>query len=109
MIVYTSEFESIKCAKKYACYSGVVPFKNPSRKSILKRAHVSHFANKEAKRLLHLAAMSAVVMKGELQDYHFRKISQGKTKMTALNAVGNKIIHRVFACIKKNEKYVLIN
>jgi len=53
--------------------------------------------------------MSAVVMKGELQDYYFRKISQGKTKMTALNAVRNKIIHRVFACIKKNEKYVLIN
>lgn len=107
-LVNTNEFKSIKCPRKYACYAGVAPFENSSG-SIRKGSHVSHFANKEAKRLLHLAAMSAVVMKGELQDYYFRKQTQGKTKMTALNAVRNKIIHRVFACVKRNEKYVLMN
>ncbi|MEQ9442188.1 MAG: IS110 family transposase, partial [Cyclobacteriaceae bacterium] len=30
---------------------------------------------------------------------------QGKNKMLVLNAIRNKIIHRVFACIRDNRKY----
>jgi transposase len=108
-IINTNEFSSITCPKKYACYSGVAPFENSSGSSIRKGSHVSHFANKNSKRLLHLAAMSAIVMKGELQNYYLRKITQGKTKMTALNAVRNKLILRVFSCVKRNEKYIVLN
>ena len=37
--------------------------------------------------------------------YYHRKVAQGKNKMLVLNAVRNKIIHRVFACIRDNRKY----
>ncbi|MGD1892594.1 MAG: IS110 family transposase, partial [Cyclobacteriaceae bacterium] len=30
---------------------------------------------------------------------------QGKAKMAVLNAVRNKIIHRVFACVRDDRKY----
>ncbi|MFH6981837.1 IS110 family transposase, partial [Marinoscillum luteum] len=32
-------------------------------------------------------------------------VDEGKNKMAVINAVRNKIIHRVFACVRKNQKY----
>jgi transposase len=58
------------------------------------------------KKLLHMAAMSAVAAKGEMADYYQRKVAQGKAKMAVLNAVRNKIIHRVFACVRENRNRV---
>lgn len=34
-------------------------------------------------------AMSAICVKGELQDYYKRKVGEGKNKMLVLNAVRN--------------------
>ncbi len=58
------------------------------------------------KKLLHMAALSVVSGKGEMADYYHRKVEQGKNKMLVLNAVRNKIIHRVFACIRDNRNGV---
>lgn len=52
-----------------------------------------------------MAALSAVAMKGELQNYFIRKVAQGKNKMSVINAIRNKIILRIFAVIKKNKSY----
>jgi len=52
-----------------------------------------------------LAAMSAIRSKGELQDYYLRKVADGKNKMLVLNAVRNKIIHRIYAVIRRGEIY----
>ena len=106
MIVYTNEFKSINSPKKFACYSGVAPFETSSGKSIHKSKRISHFANKNSKRLLHMAAMSAIIMKGELRDYYLKKTENGKPKMVVLNAVRNKLIQRVFACVNNNRMYV---
>ena len=103
VLVTTNEFTDIAEAKKYACYSGVAPFKDESGKKS-KRQKVSHKANKKMKRLLHLVAMSAIRMKGEMKQYYERKISAGKNKMSVLNAIRNKIILRIFACVQ-NKKY----
>lgn len=104
-IVVTNEFKSIIEPKKMACHCGVAPFKKESGKSVKGRAKVSHQANKQMKSLLNMAARSAVGSKGELRDYYLRKVSEGKNKMSVLNAVRNKIIHRMFACVRDNRKY----
>ena len=52
-----------------------------------------------------MAALSAIRMKGELKEYFMRKVEEGKNKMTVINAVRSKIIHRIFAVIRSNEKY----
>ncbi len=49
--------------------------------------------------------MSAISSKGELQDYYQRKVEEGKNKMSIINAVRNKIIHRIFACVREKRKY----
>nr|WP_240625632.1 hypothetical protein [Spirosoma pollinicola] len=49
--------------------------------------------------------MSAIRMKGQLQDYYQRKIGEGKNKMLVLNAVRNKLIHRVCSVVNRQQKY----
>ena len=105
VIVSTNEFKDIKEAKKYACYSGIAPFGYTSGSSIKGKAKVSKMANKRVKKLLHLAAMIAARYDEELKAYFERKVAEGKNKMAVLNAVRNKLIHRIFACIRNNRKY----
>jgi transposase len=105
MILTTNEFKSINDPKKYACYAGVVPFEHSSGSSVRGKARVSHFANKEVKRLLHLAALSIIRYDGELKSYWLRKIEQGKHKMIILNAIRNKLIQRVFAVVKRGTPF----
>ena len=64
--------------------------------------------DKELKSMLHLCAMAAVRTirtKGIIQDYYKRKILEGKSKMSALNAVRNKIVLIAFAVIKNNNLF----
>jgi transposase len=105
MIVVTNEFKSITEAKKFACYAGIAPFEHTSGTSVVGRAHVSNIADKSTKCALHMAALAAVRESGELQDYFLRKVKEGKNKMSVINAVRNKLIHRVFACVRDNRLY----
>ncbi len=105
IIIATNQFQNITEGRKFACYAGVVPFDHQSGTSIKGRPRLSHFANKEIKTLLHLSALSAAFMKGELNDYYTRKIQEGKNKMLVLNNIRNKLVLRIFACVNQNRKY----
>ena len=63
-------------------------------------------ANKKLKCNLHMASLSAVRLDNELKAYYERKISQGKPKMSVLNAVKCKLLARVVAVVNKGEFYV---
>lgn len=104
-ITTTNEFKDFEDPKKYACYAGVAPFDHRSGTSIRGRSRVSHMANKKVKTVLHMAALSAIQMKGEMRDYYLRKVESGKNKMGVLNAVRNKLIWRIFAVVRENRKY----
>lgn len=105
IIIATNEFKDIVEAKKFACYSGVAPFEHSSGSSVRGRTRVSRMANKKVKALLHMAAMAAITMKGEMREYFDRKVKEGKNKMAVINAIRNKLILRIFACVKENRKY----
>lgn len=105
ILVSTNEMKVITSAKKMACHAGVAPFEYRSGTSIRGKTRVSHQARKRLKSLFHLGAMSAIRRKGELQDYYQRKVAEGKNKMLVLNAVRNKIIHRIYATVERGEKY----
>jgi transposase len=105
ILVTTNEFININNPKKYACYSGVVPFEYSSGSSVRGKTRVSHMANKNIKSLLHMSALSAIQMQGDLQEYYKRKVSEGKNKMSVLNAIRNKLVLRIFACVNQNREY----
>tara|TARA_B100000508_G_C11428822_1_gene262258 strand:- start:8 stop:1000 length:993 start_codon:yes stop_codon:yes gene_type:complete len=104
-IIKTNEFKSITEPRKLACYCGVVPFENRSGTSIFGKSRVSLLADKRFKKVLHLGAMRAIQMNNDLQVYYQRKVEEGKNKMSVLNAVRNKIIHIVYALIKKQDLF----
>lgn len=105
MIVCTNEFKDINQPAKFACYSGIAPFEHSSGSSIRGRSRVSHQANKPMKTLLHLAAMVAICYNHDMSVYYQRKVAQNKNKMSVINAVRNKLIQRVFACVNSNRLY----
>jgi transposase len=105
LLVRTNEFKDISDPRKLACYAGVVPFDYSSGTSVRGKPRLSYYADKRLKALLHLAAMSAIRLTGDLRDYYKRKVDEGKNKMSTLNAVRNKIVHRACAVIKNQSPY----
>lgn len=105
ILAKTEGFTTITEPRKMACYSGVVPFSHQSGTSIKGRERVSTYADKSLKTTLHLGAMSAIRLENDLRQYYLRKVEQGKNKMSALNAVRNKIVHRIFAVVKNQTPY----
>lgn len=105
LLIATNEFKDISNPKKFACYSGVAPFTRDS--GLFKgKARVSHMANKKVKTLLHMSALVAIQYNKDINTYFERKVNQDKkNKMSVVNAVRNKLILRIFACVNQNRKY----
>jgi transposase len=105
MIISTGEFERIREPKRFACYSGVAPFEHSSGTSVRGKTRTSKMANMTIKTLLTMGAMSAVQHDSELRTYHERKIAEGKNYWSVINAVRNKLITRVYACVNNEKLY----
>lgn len=105
-LVYTNCFTAFDDSRKFACYSGIAPFEKQSGTSLKSRSMVSHYANKKMKTLLNLAACSAISCDPELKKYYQNRIKAGKSKMSTLNIIRNKIVSRVFAVVNRGTEYV---
>ncbi|WP_258105899.1 IS110 family transposase [Marinoscillum sp. MHG1-6] len=105
LIIYTHGFTRMLDGKKLACYCGVAPFEYSSGTSVYGAPGTSNFANKILKYHLHMASMSAIRHCPELKEYYLRKREEGKGKMTILNAIRNKLLHRVVAVVKRGTPY----
>ena len=107
MLVLTNCFSCFEDSRKFACYAGIAPFNDESGTS-KKKAKVSHYANKKIKALLNLAASTAIQHDPEIKAYYHKRIKAGKSKMSTLNIVRNKIVHRMFAVVKRGTPYVVL-
>jgi len=106
LYAYTKGFTMFENAKQLACYCGVVPFAKSSGTSVRYKPGVSLFANRKLKSLLHLCAMSALRFDKNIKAYYERKIEEGKNKMSVINAIRNKLVHRIFAVLRDGRPYV---
>lgn len=106
LLIKTNNFKTINDPRKLACYVGVVPFDFQSGTSISKRPRVSFMADKQVKKVLHMAAMRVVRLEGDLQKYYLKKVGEGKNKMSVLNAVRNKLIARICSVVNNKRMYV---
>ena len=105
LIEVTKGFTRLTQPRKLACYAGVAPFEYSSGTSVRGKTRVSHIANKDLKKMFHLAALVTIRKNGIMYDYYQRKVAQGKPKMAVINAVRNKLIHIMLACIKNDTIY----
>jgi transposase len=105
-IIKTFNFTRFANARKFACFSGTAPFEHSSGTSIRRKSRVSHLADKEMKTLLDLSAKSAIQYDKELREYYLRRTAEGKSKMSTINIVRNKILYRMFAVIKRQTPFL---
>lgn len=106
VIIKTNNFQQFSNPRKFACYSGIAPFEHRSGTSIKGKTRVSHLADKEMKTLLDMASRAAIQHDPELKAYYLRRIEDGKSKMSTLNIIRNKMLYRMFAIIKRQTPYV---
>ena len=105
LIAVTHGFTRLTDPRAFACFAGVAPFEHKSGTSLKGKTRISHLANKDIKKMLHLAALVTIRKNNIIHDYFNRKVQQGKNKMSIINAIRNKLIHILFACIKNNTTY----
>jgi len=108
IICITENFVKIKRGRKMAANCGIAPYPKESGKKT-GRKRVSKIGNKKLKALLSNAACSAIKHDHQLKAYYIRKMADNKHFGTVLNAVKNKLIHRIFAVVKRKTPYVNIN
>lgn len=106
LIVYTQGFTAFRSWRKFASYCGIAPFPHSSGTSIRGRNRVSRLANLEGKTLLHQCALSAVKCSPEMKAYFERRLEMGKSKMSTLNIIRNKLVARAFSVVARGTPYV---
>ena len=106
LLVYTEGFTKFRSSKQIASYAGIAPFEYSSGTSIRGRTKVHPMGNKTLKTILHLCAVSSLSNNPEMKIYFKRKVDEGKNKMLVLNAIRNKLVARVFSCVKNEKMYV---
>ena len=106
MLIFTENFSKFENWRKFASYCGVAPFPYQSGTSIKGRNRVSQLANKKIKALIHMCAISAIQHNPEMKNYYLKRVKIGKSKMSTINIIRNKLIARIFAVIKRQTPYV---
>lgn len=108
LMIHTNCFTKFNSAKQLASYCGIAPFEYSSGSSVKGRTRVHHMANKQLKTILHMCAISSVAHNEEMIRYYRRKVDkEGKNKMTVLNAIRNKVLSRIFSCVKNQRHYTM--
>jgi len=106
MITFTNGFTLFESHRKFASYSGIAPFPYQSGISIKGKSKVHPFANKKFKSLLSNCAVNAIVNNAEMRIYYQRRIKEGKSKMSTINIIRNKLLSRIFAVVQRGTPYV---
>lgn len=91
-------------AKAFKRYARTAPMPKQSGKWKRKNK-TTNWGSKKLNSVFTMGALSMISSKGELTDYYWRKIKEGKTHKCVLNALKAKIIDRVFAVVRKDVMY----
>nr|NQU94348.1 IS110 family transposase [Bacteroidota bacterium] len=106
LMVFTNGFTQFSTWRKFASYCGIAPFPNKSGTSLRGKTKVNNLANKKIKSLLDQCAKSAIQHNQEMKIYYQKRLDEGKSKMSTINIVRNKLLSRAFAAINRGTPYV---
>lgn len=106
LILTTKGFTRLTEIRKLSCYAGLAPFPYRSGSSVRGKTKISKMGDMKLKALISLSAWNAIRAIPALKDYYQRKIKEGKEKLSAINAVRNKLIAIALAVVKRNTPFV---
>ncbi|WP_142687236.1 transposase [Chitinophaga polysaccharea] len=105
LLVVTECFTLFSKSRQMACYSGGAPFEHSSGSSIKGGTRVSSKADKKLKSLLSSGVSTLLLHHRHTQQYFERKTAAGKHPNLARNNIRNKILHTVFAVVRRATPY----
>lgn len=105
LIITTKAFTHLTNPRKLACYMGIAPFPYQSGSSIIYKNRVSKLGDQKLKSLINLSAWNAIRSIPALKIYFERKVAEGKHKMSAINAVRNKLIAMLLSVVRRNQPF----
>lgn len=109
MIISTAGFTRFKTWRQFSCYIGTAPFEHESGTSLKYKARVHFLGHRQLKSLIHMGASSALLSDPELKLYYQKRINSGKSKMSTINIIRNKLLARIFAVVSNDREYVVIH
>ena len=105
ILVITGLFERIPSARKCASYAGISPHERQSGTTLRQRFRASRSASKSLKTAFHQGAMSLIQGDNLFNQLYRRLRANGRSHKQAINAVRNKIIKVLYACLEKDTMY----
>lgn len=105
LLLITDGFTRYTKGRQLASYCGVAPFERQSGKCLKQKPRTSSLANRQLKTLLTMGAWSLIKRDNAFGAFYRRKRAEGKAHLVALNAVRNKMIHTVCACLRDDVMY----
>ena len=105
ILVITGLFERISSARKCASYAGISPHERQSGTTLRQRFRASRSASRSLKTAFHQGAMSLIKGDNLFNQLYRRLRANGRSHKQAINAVRNKIIKVLYACLEKDTMY----
>jgi len=105
IIAITEMFNKITTASACASYAGISPHQHQSGSSLKRAGRVSKAANRELKTAFHQGAQFLIIHPSPFQALYQRLRDKGRSYRQAINAVRNKMIKVLYACLDKNVTY----
>lgn len=91
--------------KKFLSHLGWCPQSFQTGNYLLKHPKMSHAGNKYVRRLIWMLSIFAVKLVPRYREYFQRRVSEGKTKMHIIVAVGRKLLSALYAMLKTGTAY----
>jgi len=105
LVISTEGFTRLDNPRALACNIGIAPFPRQSGKCLNKKPTIGKMGNKSFKTTLTCAVMSVIGGENRFGQYYRRKMAEGKKHLVVVNALRNKMLHTVLACIKNEAMY----
>jgi len=93
-------------AKKLVGFIGVDSKIRESGSSLKIKGHISKRGNKLIRKVLYSAALTAIQRPNLFRDFYQRKLAEGKAKNVCIVAVMRKMIHVIYAILKRQSPFV---
>ena len=105
IIAFYGKFELFETAKQVVSFAGINPKPHQSGTSVNRKGGISKKGNPFIRKILYMAALSAMKFNNSCKDLYTRLLVKGKSKKTALVAVANKLLRQIFAVGKFDREW----
>jgi Transposase and inactivated derivatives len=98
-------FKRFKSVKEAASYAGLNPSPYESGTSVKKSGSIKKMGNPYARKILYMAALSAIRFNKYCRELYKRLVSKGKAKKLALVAVAHKLLRQAYGVLKNRRPF----